>query len=134
MSAYTKTNIKHEVEDAAPKFGLSPGLEFRYARRDLECEQSGASYQKIAPNFRQPFGHVHKEQEELYVLVSGSARVKLDDDIVDLEPFDTVRIGPGVMRCVEAGPDGAELVLFGAPLVDGSDADIVQDWWTSSET
>ena len=134
MSSYTKTNIKTEVDDAAPKFGLSPGLEFRYARRDLDCEQSGASYQKIAPDFRQPFGHAHKEQEEVYVLISGSARVKLDDDVVELEPFDAVRIAPGVMRCVEAGSDGAELVMFGAPLVDAQDADIVQGWWTGSET
>ena len=129
MSDYTKANIKHDVADAAPKFGLSPSLEFRYGRETLECEQSGASYQKIAPDFRQPFGHSHKQQEEVYVLLSGGARVKLDDDIVDLAPFDALRIAPGVMRCVEAGSDGAELILFGAPKVD-SDADIVQGWWT----
>lgn len=129
MSAYTKVNIKHDVDDAAPKFGLSPGLEFRYARQALECEQSGASYQQIAPGFRQPFGHVHKEQEEVYVVIRGSARVKLDDDIVDLGPFDAVRIGPGVTRCLEGGPDGAELILFGAPKLD-DDAEIIQGWWT----
>ena len=134
MSSYTKANLKHEVEDAAPKFGLSPGLEFRYGRQALDCEQSGASYEKVAPDFRQPFGHSHKEQEEVYVLLSGSARVKLDDDVVELAPFDALRIGPGVMRCVEAGPEGAELILFGAPIVDAQDAEIVQGWWTSSET
>ena len=134
MSGYTKVNLKDDVEDAAPKFGLSPDLEFRYARRLLESEASGTSYQRIAPDFRQPFGHMHKDQEEVYVLLSGSARVKLDDDIVDLAPFDAVRIAAGVMRCVEAGPDGAEFLMFGAPLVDAQDADIVQGWWTSSET
>ena len=128
MSTFTKANIKHDVEDAAPQFGLSPELEFRAARRALECEQSGASYQRIAPNFRQPFGHSHKVQEEVYVLLSGSARVKLDDDIVELAPFDALRIAPGVMRCVEAGPEGAELILFGAPKVD-QDGDMVQGWW-----
>jgi mannose-6-phosphate isomerase-like protein (cupin superfamily) len=134
MSGYTKTNLKQDVEDAAPRFGLSPGLEFRAARRDLDCEQSGMSYQKIAPDFRQPFGHSHDKQEEIYVLVAGSARVKLDDEIIELAPFDAVRIAPGVMRCVEAGAEGAELVLFGAPLVDPADTDIVQGWWTGSET
>ena len=129
MSAYTKTNIKNDVEDAAPKFGLSPGLEFRHAKKALETEQSGMSYQQIAPGFRQPFGHVHKEQEEVYVLISGSARLKLDDEIVDLGPFDTVRIAPGVTRGLEAGPEGAELILFGAPALD-SDAEIIQGWWT----
>jgi mannose-6-phosphate isomerase-like protein (cupin superfamily) len=128
MSGYTKANIKHDVEDHAPKFGLSPGLEFRSARHALQCEQSGASYQRIAPDFRQPFGHAHKQQEEVYVLLSGSARVKLDNDVVDLVPFDALRIAPGVMRCVEAGPDGAELILFGAPKAD-SDAEMVQGWW-----
>jgi mannose-6-phosphate isomerase-like protein (cupin superfamily) len=129
MSAYTKVNIKSDVEDAAPKFGLSPGLEFRHARKALDSDQSGMSYQRIAPDFRQPFGHVHKEQEEVYVLVSGGARVKLDDDIVELEPFDAVRIAPGVTRCVEAGPDGAELILFGAPRLD-SDTEMIQGWWS----
>ena len=129
MSEYTKANLKHDVEDYAAKFGLSPDLEFRSGRQALECEQSGASYQRIAPDFRTPFGHSHKQQEEVYVLLSGSARVKLDDDIVDLSPFDALRIGPGVMRCVEAGSDGAELILFGAPKVD-QDAEIVQGWWT----
>jgi mannose-6-phosphate isomerase-like protein (cupin superfamily) len=128
VSGYTKANIKHDVEDHAPKFGLSPGLEFRSGRQALECEQSGASYQRIAPEFRQPFGHAHKQQEEVYVLLSGSARVKLDDDVVELVPFDAVRIAPGVMRCVEAGPDGAELILFGAPKAD-ADAEIVEGWW-----
>ena len=127
MSGYTKVNVKHDVEDAAPNYGLSPGLEFRYARRALELEQTGASYQKISPGFRQPFGHSHKEQEEVYVLLSGSARVKLDDDIVDVAPFDALRIRPGVMRCLEGGADGAEFLMFGAPMVD--DADIVQGWW-----
>jgi mannose-6-phosphate isomerase-like protein (cupin superfamily) len=127
MSDYTKANLKQDVDDAAPKFGLSPGLEFRHAQKTLQAEQSGASYQKIEADFRQPFGHTHKEQEETYVLLSGGARVKLDDEIVELEPFDALRIAPGVMRCVEAGPKGAELILFGAPRVD--DADIVQGWW-----
>jgi mannose-6-phosphate isomerase-like protein (cupin superfamily) len=133
MSGYTKANLKTEVEDAAPKFGLSPGLEFRYGQRALELEQTGASYMKIAPSFRQPFGHVHGAQEEVYIVVSGSVRVKLDDDIVELGPFDTVRIGPGVTRCVEGGPEGAELILFGAPKLDG-DAEVIQGWWTSSES
>ena len=128
MTAYTKTNIKHDVDDAAPKFGLSPGLEFRHAKKALETEQSGMSYQQMAPDFRQPFGHVHKEQEEVYVLISGSARLKLDDEIVDLGPFDTVRIAPGVTRGLEAGPEGAELILFGAPV--DSNAEIIQGWWT----
>jgi len=129
MSEHRKANLKQDVEDHAPKFGLSPGLEFRAAREALGCEQAGFSYQRIAPGFRQPFGHSHQEQEEIYVLVSGGARVKLDDEIVELEPWDAVRIAPGVMRCVEAGPDGAELLLYGAPKTAGQDAELAPGWW-----
>ncbi len=129
MSKHTKVNLKNDIEDHAPKFGLSPGMEFRAARGVLGCEHAGFSYQRIAPGFRQPFGHSHKEQEEIYVLVSGGARVKLDDEIVELEPWDAVRIAPGVMRCVEAGPDGAELLLYGAPKTAGQDAELAPGWW-----
>ncbi len=129
MSKHTKVNLKNDVEDHAPKFGLAPDMEFRAARGALGCEQAGFSYQRIAPSFRQPFGHSHKEQEEIYVLVSGGARVKLDDEIVELEPWDAVRIAPGVMRCVEAGPDGAELLLYGAPKTAGQDAELTTGWW-----
>jgi uncharacterized cupin superfamily protein len=130
MSSHTKVNLKRDVEDQAPKFGLAPNLEFRTAREPLGCEQSGFSYQRIAPGFRQPFGHNHKTQEEIYVLVAGGARVKLDDEIVGLEPWDALRIAPGVTRCVEAGPDGAELLLYGAPKTDGQDAEMVPGWWS----
>ena len=126
MADYTHENLK-DVEDQAPKFGMQ-GLEFRTARGALDLEQSGATYMKLEPNFRVPFGHAHKTQEELYVLVTGSARLKLDDDILDLKPFDAVRIPPGVMRNLEGGPDGAELLLFGAPQAE-NDAPMTQDWW-----
>jgi mannose-6-phosphate isomerase-like protein (cupin superfamily) len=130
MGNYTKVNLKSDVEDHAPKFGLAPGLEFRTAREPLECEQSGFTYQRIAPDFRQPFGHKHNEQEEIYVVLAGGARVKLDDEIVELGPLDAVRIAPGVTRCVEAGPDGAEMLLYGAPKTAGQDAEVVPGWWT----
>ena len=79
MAAYTKVNLKDDVEDQAPNFGLAPNLEARMARVPLRLEQSGLSYQRLAPNFRVPFGHRHKTQEEVYLVVSGSVRVKLED-------------------------------------------------------
>ena len=128
-SAYTVVNLK-QVENMAPKFGLSPGLESRFARVPLELEHSGISYFRIAPEFRAPFGHTHTEQEEIYLVVAGSARVKLDDDVVDLGEWDAVRIPPGTMRAVEGGPDGAEMIAFGAPSDENRDVEMVQDWWT----
>jgi mannose-6-phosphate isomerase-like protein (cupin superfamily) len=128
-AAYTLVNLK-QVEDMAPKFGLSPGLESRFARAPLGLEKSGISYFRVAPGFRAPFGHTHSEQEEIYLLVSGSASVKLDDDVVELSEWDAVRIPPGTMRGFEGGPEGAELIAFGAPSNENRDLEMVPDWWT----
>jgi len=130
MSDFTIRNLK-EVEDSAPKFGLSPELEARFARVPLECATTGISYQRLAPNFRIPFGHRHGAQEEVYVLVSGSGRIRLDDEVRDLRPWDAIRVAAGTMRGFEAGPDGAELLAFGAPTENGvNDAEMIPDWWS----
>ncbi len=130
MSKYAVANLK-EIEDAAPKFGLSPELEARFARGELEGQTTALSYQRLAPNFRIPFGHKHADQEEIYVLVSGSARMKLDDEVVELRRWDAVRVGSGTMRGFEAGVDGAEILAFGAP-ANGqpNDAEMEQGWWS----
>ena len=129
MAAYTKVNLK-EVEDQAPRFGLSPHIEARMARVALDLENAGVSYQRLAPNFRVPFGHKHKQQEEIYVLVSGSARMKLDDEVIDLKQWDAVRVPKETMRSFEGGPDGAELIAIGAPNTGPGDADMEQNWWS----
>jgi mannose-6-phosphate isomerase-like protein (cupin superfamily) len=129
VAGYTIKNLK-EIEDQAPKFGLAPNLEFRVAGNPLDAEQSAISYLKVAPNYRLTFGHKHKEQEEIYVLVSGSARVKLDDEVLELRPLDAVRIAKETTRNVEAGAEGAELILFGAPKTAPGDAEVEPEWWT----
>jgi mannose-6-phosphate isomerase-like protein (cupin superfamily) len=132
VAEYTVVNLM-EVEDQAPRFGYAPNIEARFAGGDLGLESSGISHQRYAPNFRQPFGHRHKRQEELYVVVAGSGRLKLDDEIVDVKQWDAVRIPPEITRCVEAGPDGIEVLCFGAPSMEGSAMDDVEpapDWWT----
>src|SRR5919201_4385991 len=123
MSAYTHINLK-DVEDQAVRFGLAPHIEMRMARVPLGLENSGVSYQRLAPNFRLPFGHKHKQQEEVYVLVNGSARMKLADDVLDLKQWDAVRVSNETMRSVEAGPEGAELIAIGAPNTGPGDADM----------
>jgi len=128
MADYTHINLK-QVDDMAPKFGLSPGLESRFARHALECEKSGMSYYKIAPDFRTPFGHNHAEQEEIYVVLSGSARIKIEDDVIDLAPLDAIRVAPELTRAIEAGPDGAEVLAYGAPQPAEQDAEMLQGWW-----
>jgi len=129
VSRYTKVNLK-EVEDQAVRFGLAPNVEFRMGRVPLELEHSGLSYQRLAPNFRLPFGHKQKHQEEVYVLVGGSARMKLEDEIVELRQWDAVRVPSATTRGAEAGPEGAEFLVVGAPNTGPGDADVENDWWT----
>jgi hypothetical protein len=130
MSDYTHLNLKEDPDDQAPNFGLGDHLEFRMARVPLGLEQSGLSYLRMEPGYRLPFGHKHKNQEEVYVLVSGSARIKLEDEVVDLKPFDAVRVAKDTMRNFEGGPEGAEVIAFGAPNTGPGDAPMTQNWWT----
>jgi mannose-6-phosphate isomerase-like protein (cupin superfamily) len=129
VPSYTIRNLK-KVEDSALKFGLAPAVEARFAREPLECTQFGLSYQRLAPEARMPFGHRHAEEEEVYVVLGGSGRVKLDDEVVEVRKWDAVRVSPATMRAFEAGPEGLELLAFGAPNTHGADLEMVQDWWS----
>jgi uncharacterized cupin superfamily protein len=130
MAGYTKLNLREEVEDQAPNFGLEGKIEARMARVPLGLEHSGISYQRLAPNFRLPFGHRHKTQEEIYVLINGSLRARLEDEVVELKPYDALRVHKDTMRSFEAGPEGAEMIAVGAPHTGPGDADMVNGWWT----
>ena len=129
MGGYTKKNLRTEVDDQAPRFGMPAELEARFARRALGGETLGLSLLTLAPGFRIPFGHRHESQEEVYVVVRGSARVKVEDEIVELGEWDAIRFDGGTMRAVEAGPDGVEYLAFGAG-DDPLDAETVQGWWS----
>jgi uncharacterized cupin superfamily protein len=128
MSRYAITNLR-EVEDSAPKFGLAPALEARFARDVLGCEQTGISLQRLAPNARQPFGHRHHQDEEIYVVLSGNGRVNLDGEIQELRTWDAVRIPPGTSRALEAGPEGLEFLAFGTSTGGVSDVESLPGWW-----
>jgi mannose-6-phosphate isomerase-like protein (cupin superfamily) len=98
----------------------------------LGAEESAVSYLHMAPHFRMPFGHSHGRQEEIYVLVGGTAQLKLDEEIVELEQWDAVRIPKDTIRNLEAGAEGASLLLFAAPKTGPGDAEMVQDWWPTA--
>jgi len=129
VAVYTVQNLK-QVENQAPNFGIGPELEARMARVPLELEQSGLSYQRLGPGFRVPFGHRHNVQEEVYIVVSGSMRAKLDDEVVDLKQWDALRVPKETMRSFEGGPDGAEVIAVGAPNTGPGDAVVEQGWWS----
>ena len=127
--SYTHINLRSDVEDMAPRFQMGEGIEAHFARKALGLEKSGISYFKLGPDYKLPFGHTHGEQEEIYLVVSGSARVKLDDDEIELGPLDAVRIPPGVMRGRASGPEGAEIVAFGAPNNENGDLEMVPGFY-----
>jgi mannose-6-phosphate isomerase-like protein (cupin superfamily) len=123
---YAIVNIK-ELEDQAVKFGLSPNVEARFGRNATDAKQGGFSYQRLAPNFRQPFGHRHEGQEEFYVVLSGSGSITLEGDTREVRQWDVARVAPTVARGFEAGPDGLEFLVFGAG--ETGDAEMIESFW-----
>jgi mannose-6-phosphate isomerase-like protein (cupin superfamily) len=126
MTDFTIKNLK-EVDNSAAERG--PDLEARFGRKHLDSEHLGISYFRYGPNFRTSFGHRHHEQEEAYVVVGGSGRMKLDDQVVELQQWDAIRVAPHVVRAFEGGPEGLELVAIGADRPEGGDGEMVHDFW-----
>ena len=129
---FTLRNLRQDLDDLGSRFDGAPDLEFRAATHALGLEHSGLTYQRVPPGYRFPYGHTHKTQEEVYVVVGGSGRMKIDEDIVDLKKWDAVRVPAGVWRGYEAGPDGLEILVIGAPnLGENPRADVEgrRDWW-----
>jgi mannose-6-phosphate isomerase-like protein (cupin superfamily) len=124
---YTQKKLT-DVKDSAPEFGLDEVQEARFAKNDLDAEDTGISHHRLKPGKRSPFGHRHEEAEEVYVVLGGSGRIKLDDDILELETLDAIRIAPGVTRALEAGPGGIEVLAVG-PRHDG-DGETIRGWWS----
>ena len=132
MVPFTLKNLRTDLEDVGRLFDGAPDLEFRMATQALELEQSGLSYQRVPPDYRFPYGHTHRTQEEVYVVVGGSGRMKLDDEILELQEWDVVRVPPGTWRGYEAGPEGLVLIVYGAPNLGEDPRDDVEGkrgWW-----
>jgi quinol monooxygenase YgiN/mannose-6-phosphate isomerase-like protein (cupin superfamily) len=116
-----------DLEDQAAKYGYGEMGEARFAADDLDAELTGVSLQYLRPGKRQMFAHHHHRAEEIYVVIAGSGRVKIEDEIVDVSPRDAIRVAPDQTRAFEAGPDGLELLAMSARW--RGDAEVVPDWW-----
>jgi mannose-6-phosphate isomerase-like protein (cupin superfamily) len=116
-----------DVNDSAA--GRMEGLEVRMGRNDLESRDVGVSLFRYAPDVRNPVSHHHREQEEAYVIVSGSGRVRLDDEIKEVRQWDVIRVDPEVVRAFEAGPDGMDVVAVGGPKPEGGDGELADSPW-----
>jgi mannose-6-phosphate isomerase-like protein (cupin superfamily) len=117
-----------DVKDSAQEFGVGGDIEARFATGDLDAERTGVSHHRIKPTKRQPFGHKHEQAEEIYVVLGGSGRMKLDDEVIEVEPLDAIRVAPTVTRAFEAGPGGIEVLAIGAR--HEGDGEIVPGWWS----
>ena len=130
MPDWTIRNLREDVENSADAYGMGPDLETRFARKALEVEGGGLSYQRMAPGFVLPFGHRHENHEEVYVVLSGSGRVKLDGEEHELRQWDALRLAPPVTRGFAAGPDGMELLVIGFGAA--GDVEMFQGYWDES--
>lgn len=117
-----------DVKDSAPEFGIGEVQEARFAKGDLDAEDTGVSHIRLKPGKRSPFGHKHEEAEEVYVILAGAGRMKLDDEIIEIEALDAIRVAPEVTRAFEAGDEGLEVLAVGARH-DG-DGEVIQAWWS----
>ena len=105
-------------------------MQWKMARDALGTRELGVSRFTYEPGARMPFGHRHREQEEVYVVVAGSGVAKLDDDAVELTTWDVLRVGPPVIRSFAAGPDGLDLICIGGRKPTGGDNEGFPDPWT----
>lgn len=134
MANVTKVHLIDDLKDLAATAGFGDQLETRFARAALGSKEGALGFQRIKPGQRQPFGHKHKEQEEICVVIAGSGRLKVDHDIIEVNAFDAIRIAPDVIRQFEAGPDGLDLIIFGSPAGDptkvgGGDSVTYSKFW-----
>ena len=125
MSGFTIVNLM-EIEDSAPE---REEMVMRFGRKHLDSEHLGVSYVRYSANARSPVAHSHREQEEAYVVVSGSGRIRLDDAVHELRQWDVVRVGPTTVRAFEAGDDGLELIAVGSDRPDGGDGVLSESAW-----
>jgi mannose-6-phosphate isomerase-like protein (cupin superfamily) len=126
-AAYTLKRLT-DVADSAPGLGFGAYQESRFATNDLKGEQTGVTHHRFKPGKRQKIAHRHDQAEEIYVVLAGAGRIKLDDEIFEIEPLDAIRVSPGAIRSFEAGPQGLDVIAVGARH-DG-DGEVFEDWWT----
>jgi mannose-6-phosphate isomerase-like protein (cupin superfamily) len=126
MPDYTHVNLMELEETVSARI---PAIEGRFGRTSLESEHLGVSHWRYAPNRHSTVGHRHREQEEVYLILSGSGRMRLGDDVVELRQWDMVRVAPSVVRAMEAGPDGLEYIAVGSDRPEGGDGEQIADFW-----
>jgi len=130
MSSYAKVNLL-ELDDVVGD--RAPGIEGRFGRSHLDSKELGVSHFRYGPNLRSPVAHSHREQEEAYIVVAGSGSVLLGEEIVELHPWDVLRVAPEVVRAFEGGPEGLEVIAVGGVRPEGGDGIMGEVAWPDAE-
>jgi mannose-6-phosphate isomerase-like protein (cupin superfamily) len=125
MPDWTKKNFR-DLDDRSPP---DAPMQWRFARNAINSRELGVSRFTYEPGARMPWGHRHREQEEVYVVVAGSGRAKLDDEVVELAVWDVLRVAPAVVRSFEAGPQGLDVICIGGRKPKGGDTERVAGFW-----
>jgi mannose-6-phosphate isomerase-like protein (cupin superfamily) len=126
MASFTVKNLM-DIDDSAAD---QEGIEARFGRSHIDSDHLGVSLFRYDEGVSFPFGHRHKTQEEAYVVISGSGRIRVDDEIIDLKQWDVVRVAPEAVRGIEGGAGGLEIIAVGNDRPEGGDGEMVHDWWT----
>jgi mannose-6-phosphate isomerase-like protein (cupin superfamily) len=125
--SYTIKNLD-ATTDSAERFGLSEIGEAHFASKELGATSTGFSYHVLKPDKRQAFGHRHENAEEVYVVLDGDGRIRLDEEIREISRHDAIRVAPPVVRALEAGPEGMSVLVFGAH--HEGDGELLHEFWT----
>jgi quercetin dioxygenase-like cupin family protein len=125
VTGWTRTNF-NDLRDVSPD-GVP--IQWRFARAALGSPELGVSRFTYEPGARMPWGHRHRHQEELYVVVAGSGRARLDDEVIELDTWDALRVAPAVIRSFEAGAQGLDVICIGGRKPEGPDSERFQDFW-----
>jgi mannose-6-phosphate isomerase-like protein (cupin superfamily) len=126
MDNYTRVNLM-ELDDSMA--GQAEGIEGRFGRGPMGAQDVGVSHWRYAPGFRAKMGHRHREQEEAYLVISGSGEMLLDGNVIELGRWDLVRVAPRTVRAFAAGPDGMEVIAVGGPKPEGGDGEPGEVTW-----
>ena len=112
MSDWSRTNFA-DLEDRSP---ADEPMRWAFARKALGSDELGVSRFTFEPGSRMPFGHRHKEQEEVYVIARGSGELKMPDVAIEVGVGDMIRVAADVKRKFIPSEDGLEFIAIGAPI------------------
>jgi uncharacterized cupin superfamily protein len=83
--------------------------------KQLEAATIGARLWRLAPG-QASTKHHHRSEEELYVLLEGSGRIRIDDEALALEPLDSILVEPTTVRQLFNDTEADQLwLVVGAP-------------------